>query len=582
MSQPTASAGGLGMEREDPSVGRPPHGDETMTDVRPRRRPLATLIELIPALALLLCSVSSDMVAILGGDPVGLWRVLPAGPVAGDWLGAEVSSTAFLLVGIALLRRKRIGYWMALAMVAGSLVVQGAALDHPASVVTALVVGVVLLATRGRYHAGTGRRETILAGGLLTGGIVLAAAAALAVATGADALGTALDAVGSLLDLATPVAVPGLATVGALLVAARVAYVLASVLMLDPRHDDRSPDAVATAKATLRRVGSGALFPYQLAPECTAWTDDAGTAALAVAPVGRVEVALGDPAGEPAAAMGVLDGWLDRCHRDDLAPVVYQGSRELASRLARRGWVSVLVGREAILDPTAFDLSSPRLANLRHTVTRSRKGGISTVWSRDGIAGLGNPGIAEAIVRLDAEWRRTAGPQMGFTVGRFDPLEAGHSAIAVALDAEERPTAFVVLRPTGSDGGWMLDVMRRARGGVPGALEACLVAAIAALGEAGVTRLSLGLAPLAGLDPRSPSRAERWLALGARLVRPVYNHEGLEFFKDKFGPVWEPRFLLVSSWTSLSTAVIALLRLHLGGGWGRVVKSVAAGLIPAR
>ncbi len=577
-----ASAAGLDIERERRSDGRPPLGDEPMTDARPRRHPMAMLIELAPALALLLCSVSSDMVAILGGDPIGLWRVLPAGPVVGDWMGAEVSSTAFLLVGIALLRRKQIGYWMALAMVAGSVVVQGATLGHPGAVITALGVGVILLATRGRYHAGTGRRETILAGALLAGGVVLATAAALATATGADAVGTAADAVGSLLDLATPVAVPGLATVGALLVAARVAYILASVLVLDPRHDDRSQAEVDAARATLRRVGRGSLFPYQVAPECTAWTDAAATAALAVAAVGRVEVALGDPAGEPAAANGVLDAWLDRCHRDDLAPVVYQGSAELATRLARRGWASVLAGREAILDPTVFDLSTPRLANLRHTVTRSRKGGITTVWSRDGIAGLGDPGIVEAVVRLDREWRRTAGPQMGFTVGRFDPLEAGHSAIAVALDADGQPTAFVVLRPTGSDSGWMLDVMRRARGGVPGALEACLVAAIVALGEAGVSRLSLGLAPLAGLDPRSPSRAERWLARGTRLARPFYNHQGLAFFKDKFGPVWEPRYLLVPSWTSLSTAVIALLRLHLGGGWGRVVKSVAAGLIPAR
>jgi phosphatidylglycerol lysyltransferase len=575
------STGSLDIEQARRSDGRPSQGGPVPVG-RLRRHLLATLIELVPALALLLCSVSSDMVAMLGGDPVGLWRVLPAGPVAGDWVGAEVSSTAFLLVGIALLRRKRNGYWMALAMVAGSLVVQGATLNHPGSVITALGVGVVLLATRGRYHAGTGRRETVLAGTLLAGGVVLAAAAALAAATGADALSTMADAVGSLLDLATPVAVPGLATVGVLLVAARLAYVLASVLVLDPRHDDRSSGELAAAMATLRRVGRGALFPYQFAPECTAWADNAGTAALAVARVGRVEVALGDPAGEPAAAIWVLDAWLEHCRRDDLAPVVYQGSSELATRLRRRGWGSVLVGQEAILDPTSFDLSSPRVANLRHTVTRSRKGGITTVWSGDGLAALGDPRIVEAIVLLDQEWRRTAGPQMSFTVGRFDPLETAHTAIAVALDADGQPAAFAVLRPTGSDGGWMLDIMRRARGGVPGALEACLVTAIAALGEAGVTRLSLGLAPLAGLDPGSPSRSERWLARGARVVRPFYNHEGLAFFKDKFAPVWEPRFLLVSSWTSLSTAVIALLRLHLGVGWGRVVRSVAAGLIPAR
>jgi phosphatidylglycerol lysyltransferase len=142
--------------------------------------------------------------------------------------------------------------------------------------------------------------------------------------------------------------------------------------------------------------------------------------------------------------------------------------------------------------------------------------------------------------------------------------------------------AFAVLRPTGADDGWMLDVMRRARGGVPGAVEACLVTAIQALGEMGVPKLSLGLAPLAGLDPASDAVAERLLARGARLIRPFYDHEGLAFFKNKFAPTWEPRYLMVCSWLDLPTAVVALLRLHLGGGWARVIRSVASGLVPAR
>ena len=576
---------------EQPAIvtaGHPVHTSELDSAQSPDADPTAgrwrtaDVVALIPAALVLLCSVASDMVAVLGGDPIGLWRVLPAGPVAGDWVGAEVSSTAFMLVGIALLRRKRAGYWMALAMVAGGLIVQGAALDHPVSVITALVVAAVLVATRDRYDAGTGRHELALAVGLLGTALVLAAGAAIAAASDADDIVTVVDGVGALLDLATPVAVPGIATLGTLLVVGRVAYVLASVLVLDPRPDDRPSEETARARVALERVGSGALYPYQLAPECTAWADEDGTAALAVAHVGRVDVALGDPAGLPGAAAAVLDTWLDHCRRSDVVPAIYQASEPLSRRLRARGWLSVTVGREAVLDPTAFDLATPRMANLRHTITRSRRGGVSTLWAADGVRGLPDPTIAAGLVALDAAWRRTAGPQMGFTVGRFDPADGGRSALAVALDAGGAPTAFCVLRPTGSDGGWMLDVMRRERDGVPGALEASLAAAISGLAAMGVRRLSLGLAPLAGLDPISPSRSERWLARAAHVIRPVYNTEGLAFFKDKFGPTWEPRFLLVPGPTSLLTGVIALLRLHLGGSWGRVVRSVASGVAPAR
>ena len=72
-----------------------------------------------PAIVLILCSASADLVAVVGGDPLGIWQVLPAGPVAGDWLSAELSSVAFLLIGIALLRRKRAGFWLGLAVAGG-------------------------------------------------------------------------------------------------------------------------------------------------------------------------------------------------------------------------------------------------------------------------------------------------------------------------------------------------------------------------------------------------------------------------------------------------------------------------------
>ncbi len=547
-----------------------------------RRSAALRLLAFVPAAALVLCSVSSDMVAMLGGDPLGIWRLLPAGPVAGDWVSAEVSSTAFLLVGISLARGKRLGFWMALAMMAGALVVQGASLDHPVSAGTALAIAVILVATRGRYNVGTSRREARLAGALVATGAILAALCALLAAGGVDAAGTVADAVGSLLDLATPVAVPGLATFGALLLVGRIAYVVASVMVLDSVADERPADVVDAARRTLRRVGTGALYPYQLAPECAAWADDAGTAAIAVASVGRSAVAMGDPAGDPVAAAGVLDAWIDRSRRADIVPIVYQASAPLAARLRERGWRSVLVGREAIIDPSAFDLRSSGVANLRHTVTRSRRGGISTVWSATGLAGLPDPRIADGLVRLDEAWRRKAGPQLGFTVGRFDPAETRPTGIAVALDGSGTPVAFIVVRPTGGDGGWMLDVMRRTHDSVPGALEACLVTAIEALGASGVRRLSLGLAPLSGLDPASGVLAEQLLARGARAIRPVYNHEGLAFFKNKFAPQWEARYLVVPAWTSLTTAVVALLRLHLGGGWPKVVRSLAAGLVPAR
>src|SRR4029077_15063089 len=114
---------------------------------------------LLPVAVLFVCSVASDEVAITGGDPLGLWRILPGGPVAGNWIGAEVSSTAFLLIAIALARAKRYGFWLALAAMVVAIVVQGGEFGHPTAAGLALFVAITLVASHGRYDVATDRRE---------------------------------------------------------------------------------------------------------------------------------------------------------------------------------------------------------------------------------------------------------------------------------------------------------------------------------------------------------------------------------------------------------------------------------------
>jgi lysylphosphatidylglycerol synthetase-like protein (DUF2156 family) len=73
----------------------------------------------------------------------------------------------------------------------------------------------------------------------------------------------------------------------------------------------------------------------------------------------------------------------------------------------------------------------------------------------------------------------------------------------------------------------------------------------------------------------------RLLALGARVVRPAYDVRGLAFFKSKFAPTWEPRYLVVSRRTNLPRVLLALLRLHLGGSRG-LLKAAGAEFAPHR
>ena len=84
---------------------------------------------------------------------------------------------------------------------------------------------------------------------------------------------------------------------------------------------------------------------------------------------------------------------------------------------------------------------------------------------------------------------------------------------------------------------------------------------------------NLGMAPLAGLGERA--LAPLWSKLGAFVFRHgenFYNFKGLHNYKNKFKPVWEPRYLASPGGLALPIIAANLAALISGGIRGVVSK----------
>jgi phosphatidylglycerol lysyltransferase len=319
------------------------------------------------------------------------------------------------------------------------------------------------------------------------------------------------------------------------------------------------------ALAIVHRYGSGALLPFLLTEDKRLFHVPGREGVVVYGSSGRVAVALGDPVGPAGADWDTFDDFTTACLGSGRIPAVYQASSAARRRLLSRGYRVFQVGRESVVDLTSFGLSGAARANLRHTVTRSRRGGVAVGVHPAGVADAERVQVLADMRAIDARWRERAGPEMGFTIGTLAGTALDEVAVAIARDGDGTPIAFATFRPTGADRGWMLDLMRRVPGSTPGAFEACIVEAAFVFREEGAAFLSLGLVPLAGLSPDSRVPEERALALAARAVKPWYDVHGLEFFKQKFNPTQEPRFIAIRARHQLPGLALALLGLHLGG-----------------
>ena len=119
---------------------------------------------------------------------------------------------------------------------------------------------------------------------------------------------------------------------------------------------------------------------------------------------------------------------------------------------------------------------------------------------------------------------------------------------------------------TGNGRELSIDLMRYRHDAPHGVMEYLCVALLLWGQEHGFERMSLGMAPLSGLEVSA--MAPLWNRVGGLLYRHgenFYNFQGLRRYKEKFDPVWEPRYLATPAGLALPRILANLGALISGG-----------------
>lgn len=351
-------------------------------------------------------------------------------------------------------------------------------------------------------------------------------------------------------------------------------------------------DEQAAVRAIVARDGTGTAAHFALSADKAYFWSVSRRAVLAYRLVSGVALALGDPIGPDEELAPLLRAFLVYCKRQDWTPALYLATPRMQA--ACRAWHlhSYQVGEEGIVAAADFSTAGKAGAPVRHSITRARKDGISVRIFR-------GETIPETIWigmrRVSAAWMGLQGTraQMGFSMGRFPADWSPELLTAVALNPNGEVQAFLTWTPLYQGNGWSLDNMRRLPDMVPGTMEMLIAESIGWARERSYARMSIGLAPLAGLDstlerdlrraacPEVRSEAEGSAARtgGARASRhdrfswlersagSLYrrklllgNYATLYHFKAKFRPEWQPRYLVVTDTAALPKVLLGLMR----------------------
>ncbi|MDR3296405.1 MAG: phosphatidylglycerol lysyltransferase domain-containing protein [Clostridiales Family XIII bacterium] len=274
---------------------------------------------------------------------------------------------------------------------------------------------------------------------------------------------------------------------------------------------------------------------------------------------GKKAMSLGDPVCKPEDTELLMAEYIEFCGKMGYKPIFNSVSGGAAEILVRHGYKAVKYGEEAVLKLLEYTLDGGQKAALRHNVNKVSKSGVmlSEYRPSDGR----DYALEKETAALAEAWFAGKKFKLGFSVGdlRFDqPYDRRYF---VTKDVNGDLLTVLSFLPYRGGEGYCIDVMYRKTDAPTGVMEHAIVTAAAQMKNDGVREVSLGLAPLAGLDVnnRNVSRAEKMMNAVFCNTDFGYDFKNLHRFKKKFAPtVWEPRYLAYHRGISLVDLAIAV------------------------
>jgi lysylphosphatidylglycerol synthetase-like protein (DUF2156 family) len=280
-----------------------------------------------------------------------------------------------------------------------------------------------------------------------------------------------------------------------------------------------------------------------------------------------VSISLGLPVAPEGMESRALADFVVACEAAGWTPALLALDERQRELSVGAGFTAVKIGEEAFLDLAEFSTAGKRRANVRHSVTRARKEGV-TVVRYDEAARTARRD--QHVAAISAAWLAgKGGPELGFTLGRFDldrlDAQEVYAAITGEGTADERVVGFVTWLPYAGGDAAVLDLMRRGDPCPPGLMECLIVDSLADFARRGRGTASLGGVPLAATTDRT-DRTQQLMGWLYEHGGSVYAARGLFRFKDKFAPRWEPMYLAYPAAMDLPRIVLAALRAFLPPG----------------
>jgi phosphatidylglycerol lysyltransferase len=285
---------------------------------------------------------------------------------------------------------------------------------------------------------------------------------------------------------------------------------------------------------------------------------------------GRSWVSMGNPVGPQAEWPNLIWRFRELSDRYDGWTVFYQVDPGSLHYYLDIGLSLLKLGEEAKVPLPSFSLEGGAHKNLRQTCKKAtHEGCIFEIVE----AGGGSLSVWDEMRSVSAAWlAEKSTREKGFSIGTFqvDYLNQFQTAI---VRRGGTMVAFANIWIGAEQKEISVDLMRFSPGASYGVMDFLLTELMLWGKNQNFQWFNLGMAPFTGIENRELSSPwNRMAAFIARHGEHFYNFQGLRQYKEKFIPVWTPKYLATPGGLALPRVIANVTTLISGGIKGTIGK----------
>ena len=264
-----------------------------------------------------------------------------------------------------------------------------------------------------------------------------------------------------------------------------------------------------------------------------------GESFLMFATRGRSWVALGAPVGLREERSELLWRFRELADSHAARPGVHGLNADDLPEIVDLGFAIQKVGETAAVPLDTFSMEGRKRGAARRNWRKLGEAGVAF----EVIQGEAVAALMPTLQAISDEWLdHHAGGEKGFSMGGFWPRYVQEFPIAMVW-VDGKAVAFATIWTTASRSAFSMDLMRYSNDAPNNVMDYLFVELIEWGREQGYEAFEFGIAPLAGLDdrPLAPMMSRVGNLLFER-GEDIYNFRGVRRYKDKYDPLWQPRY----------------------------------------